>query len=111
MEGGVLCRCGLPAKVICSWKADNPGRRRFCCPRSSSRSECGCDFFKWLDNPISDWAKVLILGLLRSKCKLDEEVDYLRGVARNLKYTLFVCIIVIFMNWLNSAGHGRGGIG
>ncbi|XP_050226472.1 uncharacterized protein LOC126676335 [Mercurialis annua] len=64
------CDCNQPAVLRTSWTETNPGRRFFGC--YAYQSVDGCDFFYWLDPPLSHNAKAVKLGLLR---KLEKDAD------------------------------------
>ncbi|KAL8536206.1 hypothetical protein ACS0TY_011735 [Phlomoides rotata] len=61
-----FCFCQQEARVHTSWTVDNPGRRFFGC-RFWKVNGGGCNFFKWLDDPIEDRSKTVILSLLKEK--------------------------------------------
>ncbi|KAL8457714.1 hypothetical protein ACS0TY_035544 [Phlomoides rotata] len=61
-----ICFCRQEARVRTSWTVDNPGRRFFGC-RFWKVDGGGCNFFKWLDDPIEDRSKTVILSLLKEK--------------------------------------------
>nr|KAJ0184682.1 hypothetical protein LSAT_V11C900500970 [Lactuca sativa] len=62
----VLCFCGKFAVVKCSWTPKNPGRRFYACPQKVKKFDSACRFIGWVDPPMCERSKVIILGLLRN---------------------------------------------
>ncbi|MBA0604749.1 hypothetical protein Godav_017391 [Gossypium davidsonii] len=48
-----MCYGGNPAKLNTSWSNDNPGRRFFWCEKFGSGFRKPCQFFTWLDPPLT----------------------------------------------------------
>ncbi|KAL8525753.1 hypothetical protein ACS0TY_015115 [Phlomoides rotata] len=61
-----FCFCAQEARLHTSWTVDNPGRRFFGC-RFWKVDGGGCKYFNWLDDPIEERAKSVILSLLKKK--------------------------------------------
>ncbi|KAL8516349.1 hypothetical protein ACS0TY_014853 [Phlomoides rotata] len=61
-----FCFCAQEAHLRTSWTVDNPGRRFFGC-RFWKVDGGGCKYFNWLDDPIEERAKSVILSLLKEK--------------------------------------------
>ncbi|CAI0446072.1 unnamed protein product [Linum tenue] len=56
-----LCRCAVPAVLRTSWTDANPGRRFFGC--ANYRGANACNYFRWIDPPLKDNIKRLVLAL------------------------------------------------
>ncbi|PWA66888.1 zinc finger, GRF-type [Artemisia annua] len=67
----VLCGCGNVDITKTSWTDRIPGRRFFCCPNSGS--DCGT--FGWIDPPMCQRDIEIILGLLKDKNALEEDIE------------------------------------
>ncbi|KAL8218048.1 hypothetical protein R6Q57_021421, partial [Mikania cordata] len=80
-----MCYCGRLATIRTSWTDQNPGRRFHSCP-NQARS--------WLDPPMCPRAIVIILGLLRSKNKLEEELKQLKDTIGKKNTIIFVLIVM-----------------
>ncbi|XP_074570430.1 uncharacterized protein LOC141827046 [Curcuma longa] len=77
------CRCGLLAKIITSWTADNPGRRFAIC--SLYENEGGCGFWAWIDDEICSRSTQVIPGLLRRINKLEADAKSAENTIKKLK--------------------------
>ncbi|KAK9757628.1 hypothetical protein RND81_01G175100 [Saponaria officinalis] len=56
-----------------SWTVHNPGRRFLTCKLyNPDLGMPGCNFFKWVDEDMSNWQKNVILELLNENKRLDE---------------------------------------
>ncbi|XP_074271438.1 uncharacterized protein LOC141595372 [Silene latifolia] len=66
----VKCRCGIPAALKTSMTVANTGRRFLACkfynPETSMR---GCNFFKWVDEPMNE------MTLLKSEIALQKRLE------------------------------------
>ncbi|KAK9757510.1 hypothetical protein RND81_01G167200 [Saponaria officinalis] len=71
---GVRCHCGILAVQKTSWTTQNPGRRFVACKLYNPETKmCGCRFFKWIDEDITEWQTKLINELLNeNKCSKSE---------------------------------------
>lgn len=61
------CYCGGWAVQQTAWTSANAGRRFVSCPFRR------CGFFNWLDPPLCDRARVIILGLIKKINRLEAE--------------------------------------
>ncbi|XP_065872234.1 uncharacterized protein [Euphorbia lathyris] len=78
--GGWICHCGIQAPLSTSWSDSNPGRRYFNCKNFGTRK--ACKFFEWMDPPMNEREKSVILGLLRKLDKIEKECERLKNCER-----------------------------
>ncbi|XVF67889.1 hypothetical protein PTKIN_Ptkin10aG0158300 [Pterospermum kingtungense] len=64
-----FCRCGIPVDLRTAWSNQNPRRRFLGCKSYGSPSACG--FFRWYDPPMTERARIMIVGLLKKVRSLD----------------------------------------
>ncbi|KAK9726394.1 hypothetical protein RND81_05G212100 [Saponaria officinalis] len=84
-EGRRNCFCGVPVTYLTSWTRNNPGRGFETCRWSRNGNVAdGCNFFRWVDKPQTDWQKEVINDLiterdqlLRERAVLKDKVKYL----------------------------------
>ncbi|KAK9683861.1 hypothetical protein RND81_10G169900 [Saponaria officinalis] len=84
-EGRMNCFCGVPVTYLTSWTRNNPGRGFETCRWSRNGNVAdGCNFFRWVDKPQTDWQKEVINDLiterdqlLRERAVLKDKVKYL----------------------------------
>ncbi|PWA80679.1 zinc finger, GRF-type [Artemisia annua] len=67
----VLCSCSNVAIIKTSWTDQNLERRFSCCPNVGS--DCGT--FRWIDPPMCQRSIEIILGLLRARNTLEEDIE------------------------------------
>lgn len=67
------CYCGNWVVPKTAWTTSNAGRRFFSCDR--------CRFFRWLDDPLCQRARVIIPGLIRRINNLEAQLK--RGESSN----------------------------
>ena len=65
------CGCGNIIVVRTSWTDSNPGRRFISCDR--------CRYFRWIDGPLCEHARIIIPGLLRKINTLEAQVNRAAG--------------------------------
>ncbi|KAK9697722.1 hypothetical protein RND81_08G056300 [Saponaria officinalis] len=59
------CFCGVPVIFLKSWTENNPGRGFETCRCSSSGNKVdGCNYFRWVDKPQTNWQKEVINNLI-----------------------------------------------
>ncbi|KAK9740675.1 hypothetical protein RND81_03G053100 [Saponaria officinalis] len=69
------CHCGFPAAMKTSWTVHSPGRRFLTCKLyDTDLGMPGCNFFKWVDEDMSNWQKKVILELLNENKRLKDEL-------------------------------------
>ncbi|KAI7749608.1 hypothetical protein M8C21_030121 [Ambrosia artemisiifolia] len=79
-----MCHFGLEAIGKTSWTNENPGRQFYTCPLENNV----CQYFNWLDPPMCQRSNMIIPGLLRSKNRLEQEINVklmLANVSRETK--------------------------
>uniref|UniRef100_A0A0E0NY78 GRF-type domain-containing protein n=1 Tax=Oryza rufipogon TaxID=4529 RepID=A0A0E0NY78_ORYRU len=69
-EPAVACRCGNKAVRWISRISDNPGRWYFKCVNARSG---GCDYFAWVDGPLSSFLREVLNDLRDEVWKLRRE--------------------------------------
>uniref|UniRef100_A0A0D9ZAJ2 GRF-type domain-containing protein n=1 Tax=Oryza glumipatula TaxID=40148 RepID=A0A0D9ZAJ2_9ORYZ len=69
-EPAVACRCGNKAVRWISRISDNPGRWYFKCVNARSG---GCDYFAWVDGPLSSFLREVLNDLRDEMWKLRRE--------------------------------------
>ncbi|GJR12296.1 hypothetical protein Tco_0794948 [Tanacetum coccineum] len=67
----VISGCGNEAKIKTSWTGRNSGGRFFCCLMEVTN----CGFVRCVDPPISERAVDVILGLLRARNELEDDLE------------------------------------
>ena len=85
-----MCFCNKVSVVKTSWTDRNPGRRFL-----SYGKRNGCSFFIWIDPPMCDRARVIILGLLRRLTEMEEEI---MRAKRRVKILWAWTIFSVFMS-------------
>ncbi|KAK9691904.1 hypothetical protein RND81_09G227500 [Saponaria officinalis] len=69
------CHCGFPTAMKTSWTVHNPGRRFLTCKLyDPDLGMPGCNFFKWVDEDMSNWQNNVILELLNENKHLKDEL-------------------------------------
>ncbi|KAK9748746.1 hypothetical protein RND81_02G077700 [Saponaria officinalis] len=84
-EGPRKCFCDVLVTYLTSWTLNNPGRGFETCRWSRNGNVAdGCNYFRWVDKPQTDWQKELINDLiterdrlLRERAVLKDKVMYL----------------------------------
>lgn len=71
-NAGTVCYCMVKARVSTAYTSANFGRRFLGCSRY--KSQTGCNFFAWVDEPFEAQASMIIQKLLRQKCDLQEKI-------------------------------------
>ncbi|XP_021768549.1 uncharacterized protein At4g04775-like [Chenopodium quinoa] len=73
------CNCGIPPKLETSWTTKNPGRRFLACKFYDAASgRRGCKFFKWIDEEILEWQRVVTNQLVLDKKLMKNEIALLK---------------------------------
>ncbi|CAB4263096.1 unnamed protein product [Prunus armeniaca] len=97
----IVCWCGKNARIRTSWTISNPGRRFAVCAKGRG----GCDFWVWYDVEMCERSKVMILGLLKSRGKLENSL----AKARRREKVLWAALVVLWMLIAMSYFGGNGG--
>ena len=71
---GENCYCGYVSSLRTAWTEHNAGRRFMSCVNGVR----GCNYFRWIDPPLSNRAGVVICGLLRRIKANERELEELR---------------------------------
>ncbi|CAL1396134.1 unnamed protein product [Linum trigynum] len=69
-----LCRCAVPAVLRTSWTDANPGRRFFGC--ANYRGANACNYFRWIDPPLEDNIKRLVLAMHKRIREVERRNDH-----------------------------------
>ncbi|XP_021750442.1 uncharacterized protein At4g04775-like [Chenopodium quinoa] len=73
------CNCGISPKLETSWTTKNPGRRFLACKFYDAASgRRGCKFFKWFDEDILEWQRVVTNQLVLDKKLMQNEIGLLK---------------------------------
>ncbi|XP_021731490.1 uncharacterized protein At4g04775-like [Chenopodium quinoa] len=73
------CNCGIPPNLETSWTTKNPGRRFLACKfYDSATGRRGCKFFKWIDEEILEWQRVVTNELVLDKKLMKNEIALLK---------------------------------
>ena len=68
--------CGYYVTVQRGWTTKNPSRRFVACPDYDMHNNTrGCNYFRWVDNDMTDWQKDVILKPIEEMRKLQREVE------------------------------------
>ena len=68
------CYCGYDVTVQRGWTTNNPSRRFVACPDYDVHNNTmGCNYFRWVDDNMTDWQKDVILKLIEERSKLQRE--------------------------------------
>ena len=72
-----LCYCRIKAKMSTAHTMGNYGRRFLGC--ANYRSDTGCKFFSWIDQPFEPQAWHVIQKLMKQKKECEEKIRVLEG--------------------------------
>ena len=62
--------------VIMEWTVQNPGRRFEACLDYDVHNNIGsCNFFCWVDKPMTEWQEEVILHLMEERTKFQRDVE------------------------------------
>ncbi|XP_010667071.1 uncharacterized protein LOC104884170 [Beta vulgaris subsp. vulgaris] len=82
----VKCSCGVPIAKVRSWTKDNPGRWFLACkfyhPETGHR---GCKFFRWVNDEMTEWQRIVINDLVDEKKFLLDELKVVKQEMALLK--------------------------
>ncbi|KAK9668826.1 hypothetical protein RND81_13G089400 [Saponaria officinalis] len=80
-----VCKCGIPVATKTSWTTQNPGRRFVTCKFYNPDSMMsGCNFFRWIDDDMTNWQRHVINRLvMENKCLKNEVRRQDRGIDEN----------------------------
>ncbi|KAL6577381.1 hypothetical protein OROMI_011657 [Orobanche minor] len=98
---GEFCDCCLRAQRNCSWTHRNPGRRFYGC---RNWQNAGCNYFRFIDPPMTERAREVILQLIGERDVLLERVETLRDEsnrARRLQFILFLSWAFFLAFWFH----------
>ncbi|CAB4302719.1 unnamed protein product [Prunus armeniaca] len=97
-EQAPMCWCGNAATIRTSWIDSNPGKRFSMCAakvRETKKGFKGCQFWAWFDPAMCELSKAVILGLLKSRNKLEKLVAKARQIEK-VVWVLLVASWVLF---------------
>ncbi|CAK9177276.1 unnamed protein product [Ilex paraguariensis] len=92
------CYCRRMGKLRTTWTATNPGRRFIGCERCEEAG--GCGFFVWYDPPMYDKSKHVILGLLQSLRRHDEQQRLSKKREKIIWVALFCSWTIFILTWV-----------
>ncbi|WOH00834.1 hypothetical protein DCAR_0520210 [Daucus carota subsp. sativus] len=95
------CRCGRQAVQRTAWTESNAGRRFVGCVGGRS----GCNYFRWIDEPMCLQGRVVIYGLRERVRALEEEMaqnaslreEALEAPRQEHSYWFYVCALCLFV--------------
>ena len=83
------CECGQRRVIRTSWTNLNPGRSFWACEdRLCNRS------FEWAENPLSEKARRIVVGLLNSKSKLEMQLQSSKEREKRLWVVVILLVII-----------------
>lgn len=85
-DSQIKCNCGLPVGRRTSWTERNPGRRFMSCKFYEPESEWrGCNFFKWVDEDMTEWQRHLSNKLILEKKLLELQLTTSQAEVKELE--------------------------
>ncbi|BFG16214.1 hypothetical protein CerSpe_024880 [Prunus speciosa] len=100
----MVCWCCKNARILTSWTISNLGRRFAVCAKGRG----GCNFWVWYDMEMCERSKVVILGLLKWRDKLENSLAKARRREKVLWAALVVSWMLIAMFFLRGNGGSNG---
>lgn len=105
------CNCNKWVVIRTTWTEKNSGQRFAGCP------DYGCNYFRWVDAPLCERARIIIPGLIRrinmleGEIKVLEEKNVKKSSCNKSMLVLFVTMFIICMflcpKKLNKTCHGK----
>ncbi|CAI0429660.1 unnamed protein product [Linum tenue] len=84
-----MCRCVVPAVLRTSWTDANPGRRFFGC--ANYRGVNACNYFRWIDPPLEDNIKRLVLALHKRIREVERRNNH-SSFVREMSKSFFIVV-------------------
>ncbi|KAI8536537.1 hypothetical protein RHMOL_Rhmol10G0265000 [Rhododendron molle] len=94
MEDSPCPVCGNQRELQTPWTPVNPGRRFVACPKKK------CNDFDWLDPPMCKRSVQIILGLLRMRNKMEEEISRRKNNEKMLRIGLGISWVLFEILWV-----------